>query len=77
MAKLHDFDMERWQSTYENRGDYNLSESGVHPLTVGELVQLSDRAAFLKLAGSPDFKGIASAKYDMLSELLTRKERAR
>jgi len=41
MAKLHDFDMERWQSTYENRVDYNLSESGVHPLTVGELVQLS------------------------------------
>jgi aspartate/methionine/tyrosine aminotransferase len=35
------FRMERWQSTYEHRVRYNLSESGVHPLTVGELIQLS------------------------------------
>ena len=28
------FAMERWQSTWENRVQYNLSESGVHPLTV-------------------------------------------
>ncbi len=33
--------MERWQSTYENLVDYNLSESGVHPLTVGELLELA------------------------------------
>ena len=32
------FEMERWQSTFEHRVDYNLSESGVHPLTVGELL---------------------------------------
>ena len=32
------FRMERWQSTYENVVRYNLSESGVHPLTVKELV---------------------------------------
>jgi aspartate/methionine/tyrosine aminotransferase len=25
------------QSTYENQVDFNLSESGVHPLTLGEL----------------------------------------
>jgi aspartate/methionine/tyrosine aminotransferase len=35
------FRMERWQSTYEHRVEINLSESGVHPLTVGELVELS------------------------------------
>jgi aspartate/methionine/tyrosine aminotransferase len=35
--------MERWQSTYEHRVRYNLSESGVHPLSVGELLALSDR----------------------------------
>ena len=35
------FRMERWQSTYENRVRYNLSESGVHPLTVGELLAMS------------------------------------
>ena len=37
------FHMERWQSTYEHRVDINLSESGVHPLTVAELVELSGR----------------------------------
>jgi aspartate/methionine/tyrosine aminotransferase len=37
------FQMERWQSTYEHRVDINLSESGVHPLTVGELIDLSDK----------------------------------
>jgi aspartate/methionine/tyrosine aminotransferase len=35
--------MERWQSTYEHRVRYNLSESGVHPLSVGELLALSER----------------------------------
>jgi len=37
------FHMERWQSTYEHRVRYNLSESGVHPLSVGELLALSER----------------------------------
>ncbi len=36
------FRMERWQSTYEHRVRYNLSESGVHPLTVSELLTLAD-----------------------------------
>jgi aspartate/methionine/tyrosine aminotransferase len=36
--------MERWQSTYEHRVRYNLSESGVHPLSVAELLALSGRA---------------------------------
>ena len=35
------FRMERWQSTYEHRVRYNLSESGVHPLTVGELLEIA------------------------------------
>ncbi len=35
------FAMERWQSTWENRVRYNLSESGVHPLTVAELLALA------------------------------------
>jgi aspartate/methionine/tyrosine aminotransferase len=34
------FAMERWQSTWENRVRYNLSESGVHALSVGELAAL-------------------------------------
>ncbi len=35
------FRMERWQSTYEHRVRFNLSESGVHPLTVRELLDLA------------------------------------
>lgn len=35
------FAMERWQSTWEHRVDYNLSESGVHPLTLDELIDLT------------------------------------
>src|SRR5437764_5121999 len=35
--KLEPFAMERMQSTYENHVAFNLSESGVHPLTLGEL----------------------------------------
>lgn len=38
---MRPFVMERWQSTYENRVVYNLSESGVHPLTLGELAELA------------------------------------
>lgn len=33
--------MERWQSTWENRVRYNLSESGVHPLTARQLLELA------------------------------------
>ena len=36
--RVEPFDMERLQSTYENEVEFNLSESGVHPLRLGELV---------------------------------------
>ena len=39
------FDLERWQSTWENRVRFNLSESGVHPLSIHELLTLSGTAA--------------------------------
>jgi aspartate/methionine/tyrosine aminotransferase len=35
------FAMERWQSTYEHDVRFNLSESGVEPLTIAELVELA------------------------------------
>lgn len=38
------FRMERYQSTYEHRVEINLSESGVHPLTVRELLELAGSA---------------------------------
>jgi aspartate/methionine/tyrosine aminotransferase len=37
-VKLEPFAMERLQSTYEHQVDFNLSESGVHPLTLAELI---------------------------------------
>ncbi len=43
--KYHPFIMERWQSTYEHRVRFNLSESGVHPLSVTELLSLADLPA--------------------------------
>lgn len=37
--KLEPFVMERYQSTWENVVKYNLSESGVHPFTLGEFLR--------------------------------------
>lgn len=37
--KLEPFKMERMQSTWENLVDYNLSESGVHPMTLSGLLE--------------------------------------
>jgi aspartate/methionine/tyrosine aminotransferase len=39
--RFEPFEMERWQSTWENRVDCNLSESGVHPLSLSELLELA------------------------------------
>ena len=52
--KLETFEMERMQSTWENRVRYNLSESGVHPLRVEDLVDDSIGSALL---GYPQTNG--------------------
>ena len=39
--KFNPFVMERWQSTYEHSVRFNLSESGVHPLSVSDLLALA------------------------------------
>jgi aspartate/methionine/tyrosine aminotransferase len=36
--RVEPFELERWQSVWENRVELNISESGVHPLTTAELV---------------------------------------
>jgi hypothetical protein len=36
------FEMERWQSLHEHAVRLNLSESGVHPLTLAELGEIAD-----------------------------------
>jgi aspartate/methionine/tyrosine aminotransferase len=50
-VKIVPFEMERWQSTWENLVEYNLSESGVQPLPLREL--LPDRAATERFLDHP------------------------
>ncbi len=47
--KIDVFKMERMQSTWENVVDYNLSESGVHPLTLREILSNEELEDILKL----------------------------
>ncbi len=44
MAAFQPFVMERMMSKWENLVDFNLSESGVHPLTLGELLALDGKS---------------------------------
>ena len=39
--KIPIFELERVQSIYENTVEYNLTESGFHPLTLSELLSTS------------------------------------
>jgi aspartate/methionine/tyrosine aminotransferase len=48
--RVEQFAMERMQSTWENRVDVNLSESGVYPLTPRELLQDTDLEVVLDQA---------------------------
>jgi hypothetical protein len=45
--KLEPFALERFQSIWEHSVRWNLAESGVHPLSVGELLATSDEGASL------------------------------
>jgi aspartate/methionine/tyrosine aminotransferase len=45
IMQIEPFRMERMQSEWENRVAHNLSESGVHPMTVGELLGGDDLGA--------------------------------
>ena len=65
------FQMERWQSTYEHRVRFNLSESGVHPLTVRELLELAGsdlsigdvRLGYAQSNGSDALRALIAADY--------------
>ena len=69
--KLETFAMERLQSTWENRVAWNLSESGVHPLRLEELVaDERDRAALLEQSlgysqtnGTPELRSLIASMY--------------
>jgi hypothetical protein len=40
--QVQPFELERWQSIWENKVELNISESGVQPLTTAELVADAD-----------------------------------
>lgn len=44
MTEFQPFVMERMMSKWENVVDYNLSESGVHPMTLGELLAMDGKS---------------------------------
>ncbi|MDZ7318215.1 MAG: aminotransferase class I/II-fold pyridoxal phosphate-dependent enzyme [candidate division KSB1 bacterium] len=46
---LETFAMERYQSTWENIVDYNLSESGVHPFALNELLSAEQLAELSRI----------------------------
>src|SRR5258705_146333 len=43
--KFVPFELERWQSTWENRVRFNLCDCGVHPLSIQELLGLAGASA--------------------------------
>jgi hypothetical protein len=50
---IQPFELERWQSIWENKVELNISESGVHPLTTSELVP--DAATLQKILDVPQY----------------------
>src|SRR5579871_3615272 len=67
--KLRTFEMERWQSVYENSVDCNLSESGVHPATLEEVgfdpLELADIRLFYSPSnGTERFRTLAASLYE-------------
>jgi len=69
--KIEIFDMERWQSTYEHSVDYDLAESGVHPLTGRELLGsdeaiarfLDSRLGYPPSEGTPELRATIAGMY--------------
>jgi aspartate/methionine/tyrosine aminotransferase len=69
--KLEPFQMERMQSEWENRVAHNLSESGVHPMTVEQLLDdpaerdevLRERLLYVQSNGSDALRASVAALY--------------
>ncbi len=68
--KIEIFKMERMQSTWENVVEHNLSESGVHPLSLEELLTAEEKKEMLRLPlgysqtnGTPELRAEISRLY--------------
>jgi aspartate/methionine/tyrosine aminotransferase len=55
MSNFEPFVMERMMSKYENAVEFNLSESGVHAMTLGELLELGECSVDSLLATEIDY----------------------
>jgi len=71
------FGLERWQSTWENRVRYNLSESGVHPLSIRELLTMAgssldalaeQRMVYSQSNGTDELRAAIAALYPGATE---------
>jgi aspartate/methionine/tyrosine aminotransferase len=68
--QIEPFVMERWQSTYEHHVEINLSDSGVSPLRVGELLEgdddselLSHRLIYTQSNGTQELRNLIAGMY--------------
>src|SRR5438874_1012779 len=69
--KLVPFEMERWQSTWEHRVEFNLSESGVEPLPLRDLLReeaaidrfLDHPLAYSRGNGTPELRSSIASLY--------------
>jgi aspartate/methionine/tyrosine aminotransferase len=74
--RVEPFAMERLQSTYENEVEFNLSESGVHPLRLGDLVHdtaardalLAEALRYTQTNGTPALRAQIAAMYPGATE---------
>jgi aspartate/methionine/tyrosine aminotransferase len=57
VMKLQPFEMERWQSTWENQVEYNLSESGVQPLKLSDVLGSNNYELFNQSLGYSQTNG--------------------
>ena len=70
--KIEAFELERWQSVWENQVELNIAESGVEPLTLRELFEgntaeveriLNARLGYPQTNGSEELRGRIAARY--------------
>ena len=73
--RIEPFKMERWQSTYENEVEINLSDSGVSPMTIGELISpdgvpelLAHRLVYTQSNGTTALREAIAALYEGADE---------
>ena len=72
---IDSFKMERWQSQWEHRVHYNLSESGVHPFSLEEMMDFNDvknilntRLGYIQTDGTPELKKHIARLYKRADE---------